>query len=74
MTQTSTTYQIEAHAYTENTPCDNPEACKKSSHWLSGDCDTTKDLDTAREWASMDDAPAVRIVKIVTTTTREMIA
>jgi hypothetical protein len=71
---TKTSYQIEAHAYTENTPCGSPETCTDRKHWRDSDYEDIKNLATAREYAKSDDAPAVRIIKVVRTESREVIA
>ena len=56
-------YTTEAHRYTEDAPCADPDNCPKRSHWLdSGEKYST--FEEARAAIEDDDAPAVFIFEV----------
>lgn len=69
MTNTQTTFHITGHTYTDEA---HPETCTNARHWRmdGGEYDTLADAHAALH---MIDFPAIRITKVTTVTTTEVI-
>lgn len=67
---TKSHYTTESHRYIENTPCDNPRECTRKSHWIANDDEHATEA-RARQATEMDDAPAIRIIKVRIVVERE---
>lgn len=68
---TKTTYLLEAHDYTENTPCEDPKICTDKNHWIWEE--EFKNLAMVEDHLTMDDAPAYRLTKVTTQVTKERV-
>lgn len=71
MTKTETLYITKSHAYpSRKVTCENPATCTDPKHWTANDTEL-ESLEEARAEAGMDDAQAVRIVKVTRTIVEE---